>query len=71
MRRQVRTALFRTSTGIDERRAYQSRHVADSSAASRRLMSAMELKSANRDGVWPRNYRLRIRAPGSVEGAVD
>lgn len=39
------------------------RLIAESLAAFRRTMSAMEKADCWRDGLWPRNYRCQIRAP--------
>jgi hypothetical protein len=39
------------------------RLIAASLADWRRVMSAIEKQNANRDRVWPRNYRCWIRAP--------
>ena len=65
-------ACFSPSPSFNEERLSGSqRLIAESLAAFRRMMSAMEQQNADREGVWPRNYRLRIRAPGPVEGAVD
>jgi hypothetical protein len=42
------------------------RLIAESLAAFRRAMSAMEKAEFWRDRLWPRNYKCQIRAPDRV-----
>ena len=62
------------SLGMGEVRvSHPRRLIAASLADWRRAMSAIEKQNANRDRVWPRNYRCWIRAPEPVDlpsGAV-
>jgi hypothetical protein len=65
-------ACVSPSLSFDEERLSSSQGlIAGSLPVFRGMMSAINRQNADRDRVWPRNYRLRIRAPGSVEGAVD
>jgi hypothetical protein len=65
-------ACFSPSPSFNEEWLSNSERLIEEALASfRRMMSAMEQQNADREGVWPRNYRLRIRAPVPVEGAVD
>jgi hypothetical protein len=43
------------------------RVIAESLAAFRRMMLAMEKAESWRDRLWPRNYKCQIRAPERVD----
>lgn len=64
MRNRNRAACRNTSLGMGKGRpSHPRRLIAESLAAFRRMVSALEEQSAGRDRVWPRNYGCWIRAP--------